>query len=222
MKSFFVITCLAIAGQALPINAQEISGSGSIKVTPFEIKGLVVGSLHKIDKEFEKTYNIKVPQAFSFIAPRNKQQRVFIKENPGGDAPIQLFFTTQDRRLQSSIQFVPFTVDMAELNARMKGVEGLVKQAFMSADMVNDTDRVNVFQVAKVGKYSALELIGNYQDPKEGLVVRQVVAVLNPDSVNGEVMIVDALTRNVKMTKAEDIRITSASRAVGTFKFLAE
>jgi hypothetical protein len=222
MKLFFVVACLAIAGLSLPVNAQEISGSGSIKVTPFEVKGLVVGSLHKIDKAFSKTYNIMVPQAFSFIAPRNKQQKVYIEETPGGDVPIKVFFTTQDVRLQSSVQFVPFTVDMAELNARLKGVEGIVKQAFMSADMVNDSDRVNVFQVAKVGKYPALELIGNYQDPKEGLVVRQIVAVLDPDSVNGEIIIVDALTRNVKMTKAEDIRTTSASRAIGTFKFLKE
>lgn len=220
MKNIICAVSIAIAGMGVAANAQEISGT--VTVTPFKVEGLVTGSRHKIDKAFETKYKVKVPQGFSFISPRNKQQKVYIKEAPGGDAPIKLFFTTFDDQVQSLIQFVPFTADMIETEARLKGLQGILKQAFMSPVTDKDQARINVLHLTKVGKYPAIELIGNYKDPVDGAVVRQVVAIPHPESENGVIVIVNALARNLKMPKAEDILETSASRAIGTFKFLDE
>ncbi|MBL4574846.1 MAG: hypothetical protein JKY51_01945, partial [Opitutaceae bacterium] len=126
MKNTIWAVSIVIAALGFPAMAQETSGT--VTVTPLKIEGLVSGSRHKIDKAFETKYKVKVPQAFSFIAPRNKLQKVYINEAPGGDAPIKLFFTTQNDQVRSHIQFVPFTIDMAEPEARLKRLQAMVKQ----------------------------------------------------------------------------------------------
>lgn len=224
MKKFIFANCVALVGLfgilSLSANAQEVSGT--ITIEPLKVEGVVVGKRHLIDKEFEQTHKVAVPQPFSFISPRNKQQKVYIKEAPGGDAPIKLFFTTLDDQVQSLIQFVPFTADMIETEARLKGLQGILKQAFLSPVTNKDEARINVLHLTKVGKYPAIELIGNYKDPADGAIVRQVVAIPHPESENGVIVIVNALARNLKMTKAEDVKTTSASRAIGTFKYIEE
>lgn len=200
----------------LPVSAN----AASVKFTPFEINGLVVGNKYEVDADFGKEHGVAVPVGYSFIAPRKDVQKIYVKEAPGGDASIKLFFTTQEDQVQSHIQFVPFTVEMAPMEDRLKTLQGLVKQAFLSSVQNNSDAKVNVMQFSKVGKNHALEMVGNYPDPADGVIVRRIVAIPHPESRNGVVVIINAITKNTTMTRAEDIMATSASEALSTFKFL--
>ena len=217
MRDFSMCRSLAVLlAFCVPVSTH----AASVKFTPLEINGLVVGNKYSVDDEFAKAHGVAVPVGYSFIAPRKDAQKIYVKEAPGGDASIKLFFTTQEDQVQSHIQFVPFTVDMVPMEERLKGLQGLVKQAFLSSVQNNSDAKVNVMQFTKVGKYQALEMVGNYPDPADGVIVRRIVAIPHPESRNGVAVIINAITKNTTMTRAEDIMATSASEALSTFKFL--
>lgn len=199
---------------------QAQTSGGSVTITPLKVDGLVVGSRYVIDQAFAEKFNIAVPVPFSFVAPRNEAQKIYRKEAPGGSGIIKLFFTTQDDQVQSHIQFVPFTIDQMPVDKRLGALQGLVKKAFLSSIKDQDAARVNQFQKINIGKQPALEMIGNYKDPADGTLVRRIVAIPDPDSRNGVMVIIVGLAKNLKMKKAEDILAVSASRALGTFRFL--
>ncbi len=218
VRAGFAVALALAASIILPVQAQE--SSTTIDITPLKIEGLVVGNKHQIDQEFSQKFGVAVPVPFSFIAPRSGEQKIYVKEAPGGDAMIKLFFTTQQDQVQSHIQFVPFTADLMEVEARLSGLQQMVKTAFLSSVQNNDSAKVNLFRRTDIGTYPAIEMIGNYPDPADGVIVRRIVAIPHPSSENGLIVIINALSKNLAMQQAEDVLNTSASRALGTFRFL--
>lgn len=207
----------AVLAMAAPVFAQE--NGASVTVAPLTVDRLVIGSRYVIDQKFAAKYTIKVPVDFAFTAPRRENQKIYAKAAPGGDGIIKLFYTDQEDKVQSHIQFVPFTIDRVSVEQRIAGLQELVKKAFLSSVKDEDSARVNRFQRIDEGKYPALDMIGHYKDPQDGLIVRRIVAIPDPDSENGLLVIINALINNLPLKKPEDILTTSASRTLWAFEF---
>ena len=209
-----------LCGIGTGAEAQELEISGSITFNAFKVEGLVVGKRHVVDQEFAQANNIAVPVGYSFISPRNKKQLVFIKNAPGGTASMKLFFADLEEQVRSHLQFIPFTVDMAEPEIRVKWLKPLIINIFRQQAKDGEQPLLNELRMTRIGKYPALELIGNCQTQADGTIVMRVVAIPHPAGRDGVMMVIGGVANRLGMKKVEDIYLTSASRAVGTFRFL--
>lgn len=195
---------------AIPSMAQESAASVELKL--LKVEGFVKGNRYVIDAAFSEQHNIPVPAPFEFIAPTADDHRIYTQPAPGGSGLFKLTFTTLEDQIKSNIQFVPMTVDMGPVETRLNSLQKLLQQAFIAS--VTDPDRaeINVTQRTQIGQYPAIESIGRYDGGADGLVMLQVVVIPNLDGVNGIVVIINGLTKNVPMEFVAGI-LTSTPRA---------
>ena len=205
---------------AAPIAAAEVKIEGKVELNALSVTGFVKGQRYVIDAAYAEKYGREVLAPFEFIGPTAPDQMIYsLTDKLDGTGMIKLFFTTKDKEVKSDIQFVPMTVDMAPIEKRLKALENVVRKAF--AQSVPDTKKakINGMQNTKVGKYPAIEAIGQYVDPKQGIAVLRIVAIPNPESKDGVLVVINGWPKHIKLEKVSDILKTEASRALGTFKY---
>jgi len=214
LKPILILTLAVISA---PTIAQE-SGA-TVEFNALTATGLVVGKRVVVDAAFGIEHDINVAAAFTFIAPTGDDHLLYGLPAPGGTGLYKVFFATLAEQPTSNIQFIPFTVAMAPVEERLNTLPPLLKNAFISS--VEDTEQaaINVTRAVEIGPYSAIEMLGNYKTDKFGVVVLRIVAILNPDSENGMIAIINGMTKNFPMESVEGIVRTNASRALGTFRF---
>ena len=219
--SFFVATAGIPSVPAAQETSQETGNDtgATITLNPLTVEGFVSGKRFVFDQAFAQKHNVPVPAPFQFIAPTSDDHKIFVLPAPGGTGIFKVTFTTLEKQVKSNLQFVPLTVDEGEIEDRLKSLQKLLKQAFIASVPDPKRAEINVTRATKIGRYPALEAIGRYDGGDDGVVVLRVVAIPDPDSVNGLVAIINGLIKNTGMKSVGDILNTDASRALGTFQF---
>lgn len=204
---------------ALAPGAHAGDSSTTVEVTPLKVEGLVTGNRNVFDAAFASKYNIAVPAPFEFIAPTSDKHLNFIKPAPGGTGIFKVFFTTLEKQVKSNLQFVPIMVAEGETSKRLESLQSLLKKALVASVPDANNARINIVQNIMVGKYPAIEMLGNYKTEQDGPVVIRLVAIPNPDGIHEILAIINGLAKNMSMTQVSDIMKTDSSRALGTFRF---
>ena len=148
---------------------RRVKIEGKVELNAMSVTGFVKGRRYVIDAAYSEKNGRRVPAPFEFIGPTASDQQIYsITKNLTGTGIVKLFFTTMKKEVKSDIQFVPMKVDMAPVDQRLKALENVLRKAF--AQSVPDTKKakINGIQNTKVGKYPAIEAIGQYVDAKEG------------------------------------------------------
>lgn len=190
-----------------------------IDLSILSVKGFVKGKRYKFNEEFANKYNIAVPIDFQFIAPTSKNHLNYVNPAPGGTGIFKITFTSLEKNVQSNLQFVPFTIGLGELAARLETLKKLAQDAFIRG--IPDLKRAELITIrtTKIGVYPAIEVIGRYDAGNDGVVIKHIAAIPNPTDVNGILAISNIILKNVKIDKLEDITKTNAIRGLSTFKF---
>ena len=217
MRRLIVLMAICIASNAI---AQ--SDGASVTINPLSVEGLVVGNSYEFDADFAAEHNIAVPAPFGFIAPTSDETRIYTQPAPGGTGIFKVHFTTLQDQVKSNLQFVPMTVTNSSEQAQLDGLQTLLQQAFTASIPNPDRAELSVVQVTHIGPYRAVEAIGRYDGGADGIVVLRVVAIPNPEGVDGIVAIINALANNEPMQEVNDVLNVDASRALSTFRFLAD
>ena len=108
-------TMIALAFIAMapdPAPAQENQTGGSVKLTPFEARGIKLSTIYTVDGDFANRHGVDVPAAFSLAAPRLEGQQIHAQAKPSGGGPIKIYFITDDgeKRVFSSLQIVTYSL----------------------------------------------------------------------------------------------------------------
>jgi hypothetical protein len=213
MRLSLIVAIAAVL--ANPIMAQETK----VEITPLKVEGFVKGNRHVIDAEFAAKNNIAVPAPFEFIAPTSKSHLNYIEPAPGGTGIFRVYFVTPEKQVKSHIQFVPMSVAMGPIEDRLSGLQDLLRNAFIASVPDPAKAEIAVTRRVEIGPYPAIESIGRYDGGDDGVVVLRIVAIPNPESVDGMVAVINGLPKNVKMESVGDIITLDASRALTTFRF---
>jgi hypothetical protein len=208
---------LAVMVGVAPLHA--VDGGPTVKLNLFSIEGAFIGTSYTIDQSFAAKYSVAVPANFKFSAPKSGKFLTIAKAAPGGTGIVKIFFTTPDKDVISNIQFIPLAVDMGDEGDRMVALEKVVKDVFIKMVPSADRAEISVVQSTKVGPYSALEALGRYDGGELGVVILRVVAVLNPDSENGLLAVINAIPKHVEMQAVGDILKTRASVTLDKLQF---
>lgn len=217
-KSFTVTAALCcLLSSYLPVQAQ--SQGANITIAPLVVEGLVTGNRYLVDQSFAQEHNINVPAPFAFIAPTDDDQRLYVQPAPGGTGIIKLSFTTLADEVRSNVQFIPITIGEGKIEERLNGLRGILEQAInMSVPNLERADLLAV-QNTEIGPYPAIEALVRYDGGDDGVVVLRVVAIPNPQGVDGMLAIINGLVKNTGMQNASDVYAVNGSRALGTFRF---
>lgn len=201
----------------LPVQAQ--SDGASVTVAPLVVEGLVTGNRYLLDQGFAQEHNIPVPAPFAFIAPTDDDQRLYVQPAPGGTGIIKVSFTSLADEVRSNLQFIPITIGEGPIEARLNGLRGILEQAINMS--VPDLERADLLAVqnTEIGANPAIEALVRYDGGADGLVILRVVAIPNPQGVDGILAIINALVKNTGMQSANGIYEVNGSRALGTFRF---
>ena len=209
---FFVVFCL-IWG------AFQTAFAQSVDVSALKIEGFVKGTRYEFNPAYAEKYDVKVPAAFSFIAPTSDEHMNFVKPAPGGVGIFKIFFTTTEKQVKSNLQFVPFTVAMGPVDERLDSLKVQLNNAFVASVPDPDRSEINAMRKTEIGPYPAIEVFGRYDAGEDGIVVLRITAIPHPENENGVVAIINGLTKNFPMQKVGDVLNTDASKALTTFRF---
>ena len=196
-----------------------VGHSQTIQLNTFNVEGLVVGHRYVMDAEFAAQNNIAVPAPFEFIAPTSDDYQLYSLPAPGGTGIIKVFFVAEGEQTLSNLQFVPMTVTNSDLQAQLDGLKALLEQAFNASVPSPEQSALDIVRITRINDMPALEAIGRYDGGESGLVILRIVAIPNPNGVNGVIAIINALTKNQAMETVEDVLTVEASQALGTFQF---
>jgi hypothetical protein len=191
----------------------------SVTINPLTVEGLSVGKRIVVDAAFAEQYGVAVPLPFEIIIPTIEGQNVYYDPAPGGDGILKVTFATSEDKVRSNIQIVPFTLGMAEPEARLQNARSLLQQALEVS--IPDLDRAEVLivQSFEMGPYPAIEVVAKYDGGADGLVILRVVAIPDPNSVNGLLVVMNTLVANNEMSTVTDILEFEAAKAMNSIRF---
>ena len=196
-----------------------VSLAQTVQFNTLSVEGLVVGHRYVLDAEFAAENNIAVPAPFEFVAPTSDDYQLRSLKAPGGTGIIKVFFVADGEKVLSNLQFIPMTVTNTDMQAQLDGLQSLLEQAFNASVPDINNAALDAVRITKIGDMPALEAIGRYEDGENGLIVLRIVAIPNPNGVNGVIAIINAVTKNSPMQSVEDVMTIEASVALGTFAF---
>lgn len=222
-------TSLAIAVTALALivaapqmtRAQEVEAGGSIKLTPFEARGIKFSTIYTVDADFGQKHGVPVPAAFSLAAPRREAQQILAQAKPSGGGPIKIYFTTDDaeKRIFSSLQIVTFTLKTDDPQKRLEVGDYFAVELLKKLGTNPDTTRMNVRRKVMIGDLPAAEIVGNFVNADGDQLLVRLVALAKPGTRDGIIGIAVGHPRQGRIKKVEDIFETSASLAFDTVMF---
>lgn len=213
------LTLIVAAPQAT--SAQELKAGGSIKVTPFEARGIKFSTIYTVDADFGQQHGVPVPAAFSLAAPRREAQQILAQAKPSGGGPIKIYFTTDDaeKRIFSSLQIVTFTLKTDDPQKRLEVGDYFAVELLKKLGSNPDTTRLNVRRKVKIGDLPAAEVVGNFVNADGDQLLVRLVALAKPETRDGIIGIAVGHPRQGRVKKVEDIFETSASLAFDTVTF---
>ncbi len=218
MKSLFTKFLLA-ATLLSPLQVAAQSEGPSVTFSPLVIDGLTIGRRLVVDDAFAAKYNIAVPRAFEIVYPTSDDRKMFFDPAPGGTGIVKVTFTTLEEQVRSNIQIVPFTLDMAPMEDRLQGARNLLQQALETSIPDLERSEVLVLQTFEVGPYAAIEVVAKYDGGADGLIILRVVAIPDPDSVNGLLVVMNTVVKNNEMEQIVDILEFEAAQALNSIRF---
>lgn len=208
-----------IIAAVLAVGFTSMVAAQTVQLNAVAAEGVVVGHRYVLDAEFAAEHNIAVPAPFEFIAPSSEDYQLFSLKAPGGTGIIKVFFVAAGEQTLSNIQFLPMTVTNTDMQAQLDGLRSLLEQAFNASVPDMDNAALDAVRITSIGELPALEAIGRYADGDNNLVVLRIVAIPNPEGVDGVIAIINAVTKNRPMQSVEEVMTIEASRALGTFRF---
>lgn len=197
--------------------------SGTIKIEPLSITGLVVGKIVKVDEAFGQKHDVPVHAPFSFLVPTADDILELADFAPKpGQAFIKINFATPDRQLIENLQFVTANVDMGDLDERVQAfVNVLVQKTWPQVVAAGgDENKRDVVRQIKIGPYDAVEVIGRFMEPNLGLFYTRIVGILNPDSAHCVMAVANVVANYQELATPEDFATTRGGVALSRFKFL--
>lgn len=220
----YFIAALALAAVTtapLASSAQETQAEGTVKLTPFEARGIKFSTIYTVNEDFAQKHGISVPVAFSLAAPRREAQRILAQAKPSGGGPIKIYFTTDDagQRIFSSLQIVTYTLKTGDPQKRLEVGDYLAIELLKKLGTGPDTTRVNVRRKVMVGDLPASEVVGNFVNNDGDQLLVRLVALAKPETRDGIIGIAVGHPRQGRIRSVEDIYETSASLALDTVTF---
>lgn len=211
IKNLIAILFVALSG--------NFATAQTISLNAMNVEGLVVGHRYVLDAEFSTEHNIAIPAPFEFIAPTSDDYDLYSLPAPGGTGIIKVFFVGEGQKTLSNLQFIPMTVTNTDMQAQLDGLRSLLEQAFNASVPSLDQAALDDVRITNINDMPALEAIGRYDGGEDGLIVLRIVALPNPNGVDGVIAIINAVTKNNPMQSVEDVLNIEASRALSTFQF---
>jgi len=208
--SLFSLTCA-------PVLAQE-SGA-SVNISPLTIEGLSIGKKIVVGAAFAERFGVAVPLPFEIVIPTIEGQNIYYDPAPGGNGILKVTFTTSEDQVRSNIQIVPFTIDMIPVEDRLQALRSLLQQALDTSIPDPDRAEVLIVQTFEMGPYPAIEAVAKYDGGDDGLIILRVVAIPDPESVNGLMVIMNTVAKNNEMSVITDILEFEAAKALNSIRF---
>jgi hypothetical protein len=220
-----LLPLLVFFAMAATASAQEVSVSGQVSVNLLSIEGLVVGQTVTVDADFGAEHGLDVPAPFKVLIPTSgdEQQLVLYAPNGAGGPFFKMTFATKDDQVIENIQFVPMNLGGATADDRMQVITDLLTDqawAMIVADYPeNIQDGVRATTVAG---YDAVELVGRYMDPEQGLVYTRLVGIPNsdPSNPNGVMVVANIIAKVLELSGPEDLPRTRGGVALEHFEWL--
>lgn len=218
-----VLPALALAALALaPLaaSAQDVKAQGTVKLTPFEARGITVSTVYTVDADFARKHGIAVAAPFSLAAPRREAQQILAQAKPSGGGPLKIYFTTDDaqKRIFSSLQIIPYTLKTDDPQKRLEVGDYLAIDLLKKLGADGNT-RMNVRRPVTIGDLPATEVVGNFVNKEGDQLLVRLVALAKPGTRDGIIGIAVGHPRQGRIKKVEDIYETSASLAFETVTF---
>lgn len=218
MKTIIAALCAGAVAFAGTMALAQDTGA-SVTISPLTLEGVSVGKKIVVDSSFAEQYGVEVPLPFEIIIPTIDGQNVYYDPAPGGSGILKVTFATSEDKVRSNIQIVPFTLGMAESDARLQAARGLLQQALETSIPNLERSEVLVLQSFEVGPYPAIEVVAKYDGGADGLVILRVVAIPDPNSINGLMVVMNTLVDNNEMSKVSDILEFEAAQALNSIRF---
>jgi len=172
-----------------------------------------------VGEAFAERYGVAVPLPFEIVIPSIDGQNVYYDPAPGGTGILKVTFTTSDDQVRSNIQIVPFTIDMLEVEERLQALRSLLQQALDTSIPDPDRSEVMIVQTFEMGPYPAIEVVAKYDGGDDGLVIFRAVAIPDPNSINGLMVIMNTVAKNNEMSVITDILEFEAAKALNSIRF---
>lgn len=223
-EKHLVLAAMALAlitAAPMTASAQEVTVEGSVKLTPFEARGIRFSTIYTVDEDFAEEHGITVPAAFSLAAPRREAQQILAQAKPSGGGPIKIYFATDDaeKRIFSSLQIITYTMKTDDPQKRLEVGDHFAIELLKKLGTTPDTTRLNVRRKVMIGDLPASEVVGNFVNKDGDQLLVRLVALAKPGTRDGIIGIAVGHPRQGRIKKVEDIYETSASLAFDTVTF---
>ncbi|WP_428687885.1 hypothetical protein [Roseibium sp.] len=218
-----VLATIALAFMATapdPAVAQQTKTEGTVKLTPFEARGITLSTIYTVDGKFAEKHGVDVPAAFSLAAPRREGQEIHAQAKPSGGGPIKIYFTTDDgkKSIFSSLQIITFSLKTDDPQKRLEVGDYFAIELLKKLG-TNQNTRLNIRRPIKIGDLPAAEVVGNFVNKDGDQLLVRLVALAKPGTRDGIIGIAVGHPRQGRIKKVEDIFETSASLAFDTVEF---
>jgi len=107
---------------------------------------------------------------------------------------------------------------MGTVEDRLQGARAILQQALETSIPDLDRSEVMVLQTFDVGPYPAIEVVASYDGGADGLIILRVVAIPDPASENGLLVVMNTVVKNNQMQQITDILEFEAARALNAIR----
>lgn len=203
----------------------------SFKFNLFSVKNLFVSDILNMDEKFSEKNNVPILAPFTIKVPRVDGVTRLLEY---GDRPnskiLKINFVTggndvsiDQRQLIENVQFIPFTLDMADHEERMTTLSNLIiNDAFVSAVKSFGQKEYIGARREKLGSIEIIDAVGKYIDVNLGLIYIRVTGFLNPNSEHGVFAISNIVANKYDITNLDQLFLTNSGKTIESFEYLSE
>ena len=215
---------LAAATVIVPLGASAQEDEGpTVELNVLTVEGLTIGTSWIFDADFAQEHNVAVPAPFQLVVPKGDDFLVGTEVAPGGDSIIKYHFVTPDKQLMENIQFIPMTLPLGDMEARLEALAKLIaQQAFPAATGGAEEFKINAARKIAIGPYEAVEVVGRYLEEPHGLVHLRIVGIPNPERPESIFVVSNLLDSHVSLQSLDDLAETRSGKTLSSFRFRSE
>lgn len=186
---------------------------------PYEIKRLIIGKQIRVDEAFAKQNEGPVPSPFAVTLPTGEDFLTVVNARQGGF--LKATFATPERDFLESIHFVEMDVPTDLEGDRMAVVAKLMSEKVFPAVTEPGSDaKLLAIRERTVGGVDAVEIIGRYTHPEEGLVYVWLDAMPHPTAKRGVYAISVIHHGRRPLVSDADFKDSLAGRTLESFRYI--
>ena len=228
LRSVALALCIATltTGFAMSQDTQP-----EIKFNFFEVNNLVISDNYTFGKDYGEKYGIPIPAPFRLKVPRQDNVTPLFETGtePNGMI-IKINFATgnadtpnQERQLIENLQFIPMTLPMDELEARMQNLTVLmVNQAFPQVTANREQVEYIGARRAKIGDVDVIDAVGSYVDADLGLMYVRITGFAHPTQPESVYSVVNLVAKRYDITNLDQLFQTGSGKTISSFEYITE